>query len=1021
FSVTLVAINNGCSDTLVMPNYVHIKAPIARFKHSNTCDDPGHVVFTDRSIGADSWNWDFGDGSTSASQNPVHDYIVSGLYAVALTVVNNTTGCEYTKIDTVSVLKEKADFTSSVTAVCKNTPVLFNAINSIPGNISSYIWKYGDGAINSATTNSISHKYKTSGTYNVTMILNIKNGCADTIVKPLAIKVDGPTAVFRSENAGACQNTVVAFIDSSYADGTHPIQQWQWNWGDGITETLPVTAFQHTYTAPGDYSVSLKVTDDNGCTDSIIHINTVVISKPIAAFKGDTLSCTSNVISFKNLSTGPSLKYLWNFGDGSTSTQLNPTHLYTSEGIFSVSLSITDLYGCGDFISKPNFVRIGNAKANFAASDTFGSCPPLVVNFDNTSTNYANYTWDFGDGTTSSALSPSHFYSTPGTFKAILKIDGPGGCTDEKSVTIRVKGPIGSFQYTNISGCNPLQTNFKAATTKSTTFVWDFNDGNTSVTTDSIVSHQYKTAGVYLPRMILVDTAGCKIPIIGPDSIKVFEVFASFNSSKKLLCDSGLISFSGTSTGNDVIANYTWDFGDGKNSNLANPVHGYTATGIYTPKLFITSANGCKDSAIMAGPLKIVSSPQIDIGGKTAACAPALLTFKGLVSKPDTSSLSWKWDFANGNVSTLQNPAGQNYPDAGSYSIQAIATNSSGCSATSIKVAQAYALPKLQPGVDTTLCKGSSISLKANDAQTYSWSPARYLSCINCAGPVSRPDSAIRYFVTGRSIRGCISTDSVFIDVKLPGKVQVGGSDTLCRGSSVQLVATGAEIYTWTPALGLNNPGISSPMASPDTTTIYKVTGSDSKGCFSSTAFIPVRVYPVPVVTAGVNVTLNAGKSTDITPKISGDVTGVLWSPSTGIIRRNYPGITVQPSETTEYTILVKNEGGCFASDRVSVFVMCDNANVFVPNTFSPNGDGANDVFYPRGSGVINVKNFTVFNRWGEVVYQRANFTANNASAGWDGTFKGKKLAPDVFVYALEVICINNQSLMFKGNVALIK
>ena len=1021
FSVTLIAINNGCPDTLVVPNYIHVKAPIARFKYSNTCSNPGHVVFTDKSVGADSWRWDFGDGTTSTTQSPVHDYTVSGLYAVALTVINNTTGCEYTKIDTVDVLKEKADFTSSVAAVCKNTPVLFNAINSIPGNISSYTWKYGDGAINSANTNSISHKYKNSGSYNVTMILNIKNGCADTIVKPVAIQVDGPTAVFRSENAGACQNNAVAFIDSSYADGSHPIQQWQWNWDDGITETLPGPAFQHTYTIPGTYSVSLKVTDDNGCTDSITHINTVVISKPVAAFKGDTLSCTSNVISFKNLSTGPSLKYLWNFGDGSTSAQLNPTHLYASEGIFSVSLSITDLYGCGDFISKPNFVRIGNARANFAVSDTFGSCPPLVVNFDNTSTNYSSYTWDFGDGTTSSTFAPSHFYSTPGTFKAILKIDGPGGCTDQKSVTIRVKGPIGSFQYTNISGCNPLQTNFKANTTKNTTFVWDFNDGNTSITPDSVVSHQYTTAGAYLPKMILVDTAGCKVPIRGLDSIKVFEVFASFKNSVSTLCDSGTVSFSSASTGNDPVAGYLWQFGDGKTSVLANPSHNYTSTGFYTTRLSVTSVNGCKDSATMSSPLKIVSSPRINIGGNPGACAPAVLTFQGLISVPDTSSLTWQWNFANGNASSLQNPPSQNYPDAGSYSIRAIATNSSGCNDTSVKVVDAYAPPALNPTADTTLCMGASLTLKANDAQVYSWSPAKYLSCINCAAPVSRPDSAIKYFVIGRSSKGCLSTDSVFIDVKLPNTVKVSGSDTLCSGSSVQLTATGAERYSWSPATGLNNPVISSPLASPGATTVYKVTGSDTKGCFSSTASIPVKVYPVPVVTAGLDVTLNVGKSTDIMPKISGDVTAILWSPSSGIIARNYPGITVKPTETTEYTILVKNDGGCFASDKVSVYVTCENGNVFVPNTFSPNGDGVNDIFYPRGNGVINVKNLTVFNRWGEIVFQKANFNANNSSVGWDGTYKGKKLAPDVFVYALEVVCTNNQSLVFKGNVALIK
>ena len=347
--------------------------------------------------------------------------------------------------------------------------------------------------------------------------------------------------------------------------------------------------------------------------------------------------------------------------------------------------------------------------------------------------------------------------------------------------------------------------------------------------------------------------------------------------------------------------------------------------------------------------------------------------------------------------------------------------NSSGCTDTVIKVVESYKLPDLRLTPDTTLCKGAFLALKANDAQTYLWSPSSYLSCTNCAGPVSHPDSAINYFVTGINARGCVSTDSVFIDMKFPNTVKVSKADTLCLGSSVQLSATGAEMYSWSPAASLNNPLIANPVASPVITTIYKVIGSDTKGCFTSTASIPVKVYTIPVVTAGVDKTINVGTSFDIIPHISADVTSIVWSPSTGIIARNYPGITVKPVESIEYTVEVKNEGGCRARDKISIYVMCDNTNVFVPNTFSPNGDGANDIFYPRGSGVFAVRSLRIFNRWGEIVFEKANFNANDASSGWDGTFKGQKLSPDVFVYTLEVVCSNNQALVFKGNIALIK
>jgi gliding motility-associated-like protein len=175
-------------------------------------------------------------------------------------------------------------------------------------------------------------------------------------------------------------------------------------------------------------------------------------------------------------------------------------------------------------------------------------------------------------------------------------------------------------------------------------------------------------------------------------------------------------------------------------------------------------------------------------------------------------------------------------------------------------------------------------------------------------------------------------------------------------------------------------------------------------------------------VNAGGDKNISVGREVQIVPQISKDVTNVTWTPSTGIISNNESSsITVKPLQSIEYTIRVKNEGGCSAEDKVSVYVLCNNSNVFVPNTFSPNGDGANDIFYPRGSGIFKIQNLKVFNRWGEIVFEKSNFNPNDASAGWDGTFKGKPLPPDVFIYILQVVCDNNTALTFKGNIAIIK
>ena len=128
-----------------------------------------------------------------------------------------------------------------------------------------------------------------------------------------------------------------------------------------------------------------------------------------------------------------------------------------------------------------------------------------------------------------------------------------------------------------------------------------------------------------------------------------------------------------------------------------------------------------------------------------------------------------------------------------------------------------------------------------------------------------------------------------------------------------------------------------------------------------------------------------------------------------------------RPVGNTFYTLTVRNAAGCPAQDTMTVFVTCGGGNVFIPNTFSPNGDGMNDVFYPRGKGISLVKSFRVFNRWGQIVFERYQFSINDRGAGWDGTVGGRKVSPDVYVYICEIICENNQVLLFKGDVTLLR
>lgn len=1019
FPVQLIVWNNGCPDTIRYNNYMHINPPVAQFAVTANCDEPFKRVFTDQSIGADEWNWNFGDGNTSNIPSPVHTYAAPGTYTITLMVRNFTTGCTYTRTRNTRVISETANFTASDTTICRTTNVTFTPVGIDSANIATYSWNYGDGS--TGTGYMPNHTYTATGLYDVTMIIVDKNGCSDTLVKPHYIRVNGPRAGFSVSASAVCLLSTIVFTDTSSTDGIHPITQWVWNYGDGIIQTLTAGPFQHTYTAPGVYTVTLKVTDNTGCVDSVVRTSVVTISRPVAGFNSpDTLSCPGKNIQFLNSSTGPGLIYNWYFGDGGFSINANPTHAYAADGIYSVKLVIFDQYGCSDSLTRTNYITIKTPIATFNVSDSVGTCPPLIVTFTNTSQSFTSLSWDFGDGTTTSNPNPSHFYNVPGIYFATLTITGPGGCTSTKQQRITVRGPYGSFTYGPLTGCKPLAVNFNATTLDRVSFVWDFADGITLATNDSVVSHTYNIIGNYIPKMILIDAAGCTVAITGPDTIKIHGIRAAFNFNPPVVCDAGSVQFTSTSSSSDGVSTYAWDFGDGSTSTAASPLHFYGTPGLYFPSLKVTSGFGCVDSMHSSIPVKIVASPQAQLSQTANGCTPVTVTFNGSMVVADTSALMWQWSFGNGNTSAVMNPPAQTYTVAGTYPVQLLVTNSTGCVDTVLTNVQSFAIPNVNAGADTLICKGTGRTITATGAATYTWTPSTGLSCTNCASPVAMPDSAITYTVTGTSSQGCVNSDAIRVTVKYPFIMTNSRGDSLCKGSSLNLFASGAFTYSWSPSTGLNSATSATPTATPLTSTTYQVIGTDDKRCFSDTALVPITVFNIPTVEAGADKTINVGQTIDLIPVISSDVSDVLWSPTGSIFRSSYPSITVKPRETTTYTVAVKNTGGCTARDNVTVYVICNGANVFVPNTFSPNGDGANDVFYPRGTGLFSIKSARVFNRWGEVVYEKAEFRANDASAGWDGTYKGKKLNTDVYIYVIEILCDNNTTLVYKGNIALI-
>lgn len=1022
FTIELTAVNNGCERRLTKPLYIQVLPPIADFRDSTDCNTRLTKYFIDESRGALSYSWDFGDGGTSTLPSPSHTYATTGTYTVSLTVVNG--GCSHTFQQQVNVIIETAAFNANTTVQCRRAGVQFTATGSNPANIATYAWDFGDS--NTGTGQTVTHSYNNPGNYTITLVITDRNGCTDTAIRTNFIRINGPVADFASTTNSGCKGQTVTFNDLSVGDGVNALNQWTWDFGDGNVQTFGAPPFTHTYTNPGSYNVQLVVRDVSGCTDTMTRPAFVNLSNLKAWFtSADSSSCPGSTVNFRDSSTGaggPVTSWLWDFGNGFTSTLQNPSTSYPAIGQYDVTLVVTDSLGCRDSITRPAYINIDVPFSLFDMSDSVGSCPPLDIQFTFMGSYYRSVQWDFGDGNTSTLLNPQHVYSIPGNYTATLTVISPGGCVASFSRLIRLGGPYGSITYAPLAGCKPFDVRFEATTNGTTSSIlWDFNNGFTFNTTDTVVFYTYPTGGRFLPRAIMSDPSGCLVPVLGRDTIIVEDIRVDFEALDRNYCDTGIVQFTNLSTSFSPVT-YEWDFGDGNTSNTKDPLHTYNQPGFYTVKLKVISPYGCLDSMERVGYIKVDAVPTVNIYGDTSACVPANIQLQAIIAVGDTSTMTWYWRFDNGDTSTAQT-LNLTYNTAGSYGVTLIGTNFNGCVDSVRRTIQIHPLPIVDGGRDTTICTGSSIQLQASGAFTYFWLPPSdgTLSCNNCPNPIASPPTDTMYIVRGRTIFGCESDDTLYVKAIQPPNLDIQpAAPEICNGGFVQLTATGSQRYTWTPATGLNSATIYNPRARPVNTTTYTVTGTDSLSCFSQSRSVTVTVLPLPIVNAGPDQTIPGGGSATLNVTGNFGITGYTWRPSISLNCDNCPSVIATPKATTNYVVWASNSVGCVATDTVTVFVVCNNQNFFVPNTFSPNGDGMNDVFYPRGKGIERIRSMIIYNRWGERVFEKREFPVNDASAGWNGFVNGRKANSDVYTYFIEIVCENNLIIPYKGNVTLI-
>ncbi|RYZ44282.1 MAG: gliding motility-associated C-terminal domain-containing protein, partial [Sphingobacteriales bacterium] len=449
---------------------------------------------------------------------------------------------------------------------------------------------------------------------------------------------------------------------------------------------------------------------------------------------------------------------------------------------------------------------------------------------------------------------------------------------------------------------------------------------------------------------------------------------------------------------------YTWENTAGLSCmNCPDPVASPSVTTQY--KVTGTNAYGCNSSDVVT--VRVTNKQMsLQIDAKKDICEGETVTLRA------SGADQYLWS-STGNLQPTSGAMITVKPTVSTLYKVVAKSNSGSITDTASVYITVHAAPKVNAGADMAICKGEVQRLQASGAAKYTWSGSPALSCTSCEGPMAAPVATTSFIVTGYTDYGCSAKDSVLVTVRQPIKLTVDPVDDICIGKTVTLSARGADAYSWAPSAGINNPTSPVTTVSPKVTTQYTVVGKDAAGCFADTANVKVTVWTVPTVEAGEVQTLTAGQTIKLKPTYSKDVTTYRWSNAQTLNCADCPFPEAAPKNETIYRVEVANNGGCKAQDEVTIRVICSNGNLFIPNTFSPNQDGRNDNFYPRGNGIGRIKSLKIYNRSGDLVFSNENFQANNPAAGWDGRYKGQQLPADVFLYTCEVVCSNNEVLTY--------
>ena len=961
--------------------------------------------------------------------NPLNIQNISGENTYMVNAVD-VYGCVASDTFTVAGGPVEVQTSPGMAEVCTGEPLQIQTLNLDPNDSLSYAWAVtGSGSLSANDIPNPVYSSTSAGTEWVIGTFTSQYNCTaqDSV---LVTSVSGNAQLAFTYEI-LCDGLTVQFTNQSTN-----VDSFVWDFGVPDTDTDTSTAVNPIFTFPelGSYQVTLSIPYAVDC--ALPATTTIDITNPIlqAGFTYQYAGCEEDsiLVSFTDASTntltGNINAWQWTFSNGQSSNEQNPSiYVYPGDSPLITELQVFTTINCTSVITDTleiNFLEV-------FLPDTMVLCQGDTVQLNPGADSSYTYSWSpaigLNDPTSGSPLAfPDE---TTNYTLNISSFTGADTCQIQRSITVFVPEALqlSTEPSDSVISCG-VPVLIQANVNQEADYVWTNQDGiiigtgpSITVLPDSIETYYLQAANSY----------NCT----ANDQIVVVNGTLNIQAEEELfLCptDSFQLSLNNADPFDQISV--FWTAGPG-GSVLSDPTQSTAwasaQTGLTTFYYQVENQFGCslEDSTLV-----YIS----DFSAATNDSVSACYGESTFINPQGNPAYDYLWIPATGlDDSTSYNPLATLTQDQ-TYTV--IISNDDGltvCADTQqvlVSVSPDIAL-QLTADQPTTLCESLDVSLEAGSSVPvdFSW----YENQIDGApfsqdNPLSvTPDGTVTYYVLAEDAYGCIDTASITFEA-YPLQLSIPTGQLSCAGDKIVLTVENLDSaqqlqYQWQPdsLIDLIGPGQVSLTLYEDA--LIEVNISNQIGCTTS-ASIPVSVTDLQAqmfAEAEPDTLFLLADSLQSSQLTTLNLPGLVyyWEPAESLSDAGIFNPLAFPEETTTYVVILEDENGCQAEAEVRVVVItpeCREPVIFVPNSFTPNADGINDMLFVYGNnqaeGFFTDFYFTVYNRWGQKLFE-----TRDPSQGWDGTFKGVPLEPDVFGYYLEVKCYNGETFFKKGNVSLLR